>query len=100
MSFRSNAKADSQACIDAFGETAIIGANTVSVIFDPAIMTIDEQTGEVSNDEPQAVIRTADAATLALKPGDTITIDGANYKIKASPKEDGYGMTTIRLNKI
>lgn len=100
MSFRSDAKDDTQAFIDSFGETATVGSNTVSIIFDPAVLSIDEQTGEVQNEEPQAIIRTEDATTLLLKPGDTMTIDGSNYKIKASLKDDGYGMTTLRLNKI
>lgn len=100
MTFRSDAKDDCQAFVDELGETATFGANTFNVIFDPAVLMIDEQTGEVQNDEPQAIALTTNVASLGLKPGDTLTIDGRNYKIKATPKDDGFGMTTLRLNKI
>ena len=100
MSFRDNSKDDSQAFMDVFGETAGFGASSLTVIFDPASMMIDEQTGEVINDEPRAIARSADVTSLGLKPGDTLIIDSANYKIKATPEDDGYGMTTLRLNKI
>ena len=35
----------------------------------------------------------------AAKPGETVTVEGATYKIKAPPVHDGDGMSTIELSE-
>ncbi len=100
MSFRMIAIEDAIIFIDAFGESAFLNGNEFQVIFDLQALLVDEQTGEVELKEPQATALTTDVDAVAIKPGDTITIDDIAYKIKATPKPDGFGLTLLRLNKI
>ncbi len=101
MTFREDMKAVSAELIDILGEPAVYtGASApvdIMVIFEPEILGANPYTGEIVNTGPVAYTKTADASEAKHK--DTLTVDGDDYEILKA-EDDGYGVTTLTLNKL
>lgn len=101
MTFREDMKAVSAELIDILGEPAIYtgtsGPSIITVIFEPEVLGANPYTGEIVNTGPVAYAKTVDAAQARHK--DTLTITGVQYEILKA-EDDGYGVTTLTLNKL
>lgn len=101
MTFREDMKTASAELIDILGEPAVymgtFGPYDVTVIFEPEVLGANPYTGEAVNTGPIAYAKTEDAGGMKHK--DTLTIDGKDYEILKA-EDDGYGVTTLTLNKL
>lgn len=101
MTFREDMKSVSAELIDILGEPAVYtgasGPFDITVIFEPEVLGANPYTGEIANTGPVAYAKTADVAQAKHK--DTLTVDGVQYEILKA-EDDGYGVTTLTLNKL
>lgn len=98
MTFREDMKDVSAELIDILGEPAVYnGTVGITVIFEPEVLGANPYTGEIANTGPVAYAKTADAT--GMKHRDTLTVAGVDYEILKA-EDDGYGVTTLTLNKL
>ena len=82
--------------LDEFAQLVTVGGVDLAGIFDEPYSGLNVQTGEVASAAPQVMCRTA--ALPAVKPGDTVSAGGRQWRVTAV-QPDGTGMTTLILEK-
>lgn len=72
---------------------AIIGANTVTGLFDNDYTGIDL----VGSSDPTFLCKSSDVPLIA--DGSSIIINGTTYKVAGAPQPDGTGLVLLQLRK-
>ncbi len=81
--------------LDDFGVDVVVGAVTLTGIFDNAYLETENFAGTA----PRLIVKSSDVSAQGIGQGTALTVDGTSYTVGWPPQPDGTGMTELYLHE-